>query len=277
MAAAVWKGYISFGLISVPIRLFSAARYSHIKFHEVHRECGKRVHQQLYCPYHKRVVQRNEIALGYAIDEHKMVIVDPKELKKLEPPSSTAMEIIQFVQLSEVDPIYFETSYFSVPEEAGRRAYTLLLNTMHQLKIVAIAKVSMHQRERTVIIRPYQDGLTLHTMYYPNEIRDVAGYGQGNVKDLKHEEITLAMRFAEELIKPFHPEKFHDEYQVRVRELIESKSEGRAAPRPEKGKRLAPVIDLMAALKKSLAGKGTSSIKGRATKATKSSKVRKTA
>ena len=256
MAASVWKGSISFGLVSVPIKLFAAARYSHISFHEVHRECGHRVQQQLYCPYDKRVVSRDEIVMGYEVDEDKMVVVDRQELKKLQPASSSTMEILQFVKLSDVDPIFFETSYFSVPEEAGRRGYTLLLETMEEMKLAALAQVTMHQRERTVILRPYQGGLTLHTLYYPNEIHDVAGYGKNNATNLKKPEIALAEQFAKGLVAPFRPEKYHDEYQERVKKLIESKEKGTAAPKPEKTTRLAPVVDLMAALKQSIANKG---------------------
>jgi DNA end-binding protein Ku len=256
MAASVWKGSISFGLVSVPIKLFAAARYSHISFHEVHRECGHRVQQQLYCPYDKRVVSRDEIVMGYEVDEDEMVVVDREELKKLQPASSSTMEILQFVKLSDVDPIFFETSYFSVPEEAGRRGYTLLLGIMEAMKLAALAQVTMHQRERTVILRPYQGGLTLHTLYYPNEIHDVAGYGKNNAANLKKPEITLAEQFAKGLVAPFRPEKFHDEYQERVKKLIESKEKGTAAPKQEKTTRLAPVVDLMTALKQSIANKG---------------------
>jgi DNA end-binding protein Ku len=276
MAASVWKGSISFGLVSVPIKLFAAARYSHISFHEVHRECGHRVQQQLYCPYDKRVVSRDEIVMGYEVDEEKMVIVDREELKKLQPASSSSMEILQFVELSHVDPIFFETSYFSVPEEAGRRGYTLLLETMEELKVAALGQVSMHQRERTVILRPYQHGLTLHTLYYPNEIHDVAGYGKNSATNLKKPEIALAEQFAKGLVAPFHPEKFHDEYQERVKKLIESKEKGTAAPKPEKQTRLAPVVDLMTALKQSIANKGAHS-KNRVTESIRSSRTRKTA
>jgi DNA end-binding protein Ku len=254
MPSSAWKGYISFGLISVPIRMYSAARYSHIAFHEIHRECGTRVRQQLYCPHDKRVVSRAEIAMGYEIEKDKYVLVEPSELKKLQPSSSSAMEIVQFVKLSEVDPIYFETSYFAVPEQAGARAYALLLKTMDQMQYAAIAKVTMHQRERTVILRPYQNGLTLHTIYYPNEIHEVKDYGKNTAKDLKKQEIQLAAQFAKALVKPFRPDQFHDGYQERVRQLIESKSKGQPVPKPEKAQRLAPVIDLMAALKKSIAG-----------------------
>lgn len=276
MAASVWKGSISFGLVSVPIELFAAARYSHISFHEVHRECGHRVHQQLYCPYDKRVVSRDKIVMGYEVDEDKMVIVDRQELKKLQPASSSSMEILQFVKLSDVDPIYFETSYFSVPEEEGRRGYSLLLDTMEDLKVAALAQVTIHQRERTVIFRPYNDILTLHTLYYPNEIHSVAGYGKNKATNLKHAEITLAEQFAKALIAPFRPEKFHDEYQERVRQLIESKQKGTAAPKPDKQPRMAPVVDLMTALKKSIAAKGAHG-KSSGGESLRQSRARKTA
>lgn len=256
MAASVWKGTISFGLVSVPIKLFAAARYSHISFHEVHRECGHRVQQQLYCPYDKRVVSRDEIVMGYEVEEDKMVIVDREELKKLQPASSSSMEILQFVKVSDVDPIFFETSYFAVPEEAGRRGYTLLLKTMEEMNVAALAQVTIHQRERIVILRPYRGGLTLHTLYYPDEIRDVAGYGKNKATNLKKTEIALAEQFAKGLIAPFRPEKYHDEYQERVKKLIESKEKGTAAPQPEKTPRLAPVVDLMTALKQSIANRG---------------------
>jgi DNA end-binding protein Ku len=277
MAASVWKGSISFGLVSVPIKLFAAARYSHISFHEVHRECGHRVQQQLYCPYDKRVVSRDEIVMGYEVDEDKMVIVDREELKKLQPASSSSMEILQFVKLSDVDPIFFETSYFSVPEEAGRRGYTLLLETMEEMKLAALAQVTMHQRERTVILRPYQGALTLHTLYYPNEIHYVAGYGKNNATNLKKPEIVLAEQFAKGLVAPFRPEKYHDEYQERVKKLIESKEKGTAAPKPEKTARLAPVVDLMTALKQSIANKGGHSKNRIAESTQRQARARKTA
>jgi DNA end-binding protein Ku len=276
MAASVWKGAISFGLVSVPIKLFAAARYSHISFHEVHRECGHRVQQQLYCPYDKRAVSRDDIVMGYEVDEDKMVIVDRDELKKLQPASSSSMQILQFVKLSDVDPIFFETSYFSVPEEAGRRGYTLLLETMEEMKLAALAQVTMHQRERTVILRPYRGGLTLHTLYYPNEIHDVADYGKNNATNLKKPEIALAEQFAKALVAPFRSEKYHDEYQERVKKLIESKEKGTAAPKPEKAARLAPVVDLMTALKQSIANKGGQT-KNRIAEYARHSRTRKSA
>ncbi len=253
MASTVWKGYITFGLISIPVRLFAAARYSPTRFHEIHRECGTRIHHQLYCPYDERVVTHDEVALGYETDKDKYVLVEPAELKKIQPKSSKAMEILQFVKLSDVDPIYFETSYFAVPEEGGKRAFALLLKTLESTDYAAIAQITMHQRERTVVLRPYRGGLTLHTTYYRNEIHEVKGYQQTDVKDLKKQEINLGEQFAKALVKPFRPQEFHDEYQARVKQLIESKAKGKAAPKQEQPKHMAPVIDLMSALKKSLA------------------------
>jgi DNA end-binding protein Ku len=272
MAATLWKGYITFGLISIPVRLFTAARAEHTRFHEIHKECGTRIHHQLYCPYDERVVTRDEVALGYETDKDKYVLVEAAELKKIQPTSSREMEILQFVKLSEVDPIYYETSYLAVPEEGGKKAYALLVKTLETMEYAAIARMTLHQRERTVLIRTYNNGLALHTMYYPNEIHSARGFQDSNLKDLKKQEIALGEQFAKTLVKPFRPQEFRDEYQARVKQLIESKAKGHAAPKAEQEKRMAPVIDLMSALKKSLAATPAAGAK-----AFKTRKLRRTA
>jgi DNA end-binding protein Ku len=271
MPSSSWKGYISFGLISVPIKLYSAARASHVAFHEIHKKCGTRVRQQLYCPYDQEVVPRDEIAMGYEIEKDKYILVDPEELRKLEPRSSTAMEIVQFVKLSEVDPVYYNTSYFAVAEEAGLRAYALLVRAMEDMNSAAIAKVTMHQREHSVIIRPFKNGLIVHTLYYPKEIHEAKGYGRTATETLKKQEIDLAEQFAKALLRPFQPDQFRDEYAQRVEPLIGSKQKGKTGPMPEKTPRMAPVIDLMSALKKSLA------VTGKSEKPTRPKKLKKTA
>jgi DNA end-binding protein Ku len=252
MASTVWKGYVSFGLVTVPIRLYVAARDEHISFNQVHEVCGTRIKQQLFCPHCERVVERKELVKGYPLDKERNLIFKEEELKALAPESSSTMEIVQFVDLEDIDPIYYETSYYSVPEEAGRRPYALLLQTMKESKLAAIAKVTLHSRERVVVLRPYGNGLALHTIYYPNEVRAVAEYGQPSEVKLQEQEVRLAEQFAEALKKPFHPEQFKDEYEARVLELIESRAEGHAAPSATPQRKLAPVIDLMDALKKSL-------------------------
>ena len=253
MASTVWKGYISFGLISVPIRLFTAAREQHVSFHQIHEVCGTRVRQQLFCPTCERVVERDELAKGYPVDKDTNVLVTNEELKALEADSSTVMEIVQFVKLSDVDPIYYQTSYFSVAEEPGRRAYALIMQGMERLNLGAIARITLHQREQVVMIRPYEEGLILHTLYYPEEVREVAEYGKQEEMKLSPQEVQLAEQFMKQLTSAFDPDKFKDEYQSRVEQLVESKGAGKPIPAGEPPKRhLAPVINLMDALKKSI-------------------------
>ena len=165
MSTTLWKGHITFGFIVIPVHLQVAARDAHTHFHEIHRECGTRIHHQLYCPYDRRVVARDEVALGYETSKDNFVLIDPTELKQIQPRSSKVMEILQFVTLSDVDPIFFESSYFAAPEEGGKRAFALLVKTMEQMGLAAIAKMTLHRRERAVAIRPYRQGLAIHTMF----------------------------------------------------------------------------------------------------------------
>jgi DNA end-binding protein Ku len=253
MASTVWKGYISFGLISVPIRLFVAARESHISFNQIHQVCGSRIKQQTYCPTCDRVVERSELVKGYPVDKENYVIVSNEELKALEAASSETMEIVQFVKLPDVDPLYYQTSYFSVAEDPGRKAYSLIHKGMQDLKLGAIAKITLHQREQIVMIRPFEKGLVLHTLYYPEEIRAIAEYDNQPEVEVQKSEVELAEQFMKQLTGEFHPENFKDEYESRVEQLIESKQGQAEVPGKQPKKKLAPVIDLMEALRKSMA------------------------
>jgi DNA end-binding protein Ku len=255
MASTVWKGYISFGLVSVPVRLFAAAREEHVSFNQIHSECGGRIKQQIFCPQCDRVVERNELQKGYEVEKGVYVTVNSDELKTLEAESSDVMEIQQFVSLDEVDPIYFQTSYYSAAEDSGKRAYNLLFRGMTREKLAAIARVTLSGREQVVLIRPYDQGLLLHTLYYPAEVREVGEYGHDTASQVPEQEIALAEKFMESLRSPFEPEQFQDNYKEKVLALIETKRAGATpAPGTEK-RRLAPVIDLMTALKQSLAEK----------------------
>ena len=256
MASTVWKGYISFGLVSVPVRLYAAAREEHVSFNQIHEVCGSRIKQQVFCPTCDRVVERSELAKGYQVDRDSYVLVSSEELKTLEADSSEAMEITQFVSLNEVDPIYYQSSYYSAPEDPGRRAYGLLLQAMEKLNVAAIAKVTLHQREQIVLMRPYHQGIVLHTLYFPAEVREIAEYGKTENLTLQKPELQLAEQFIEQLKAGFNPEQYKDEYQQRVLALIETKQAGQVvSSQPHKAK-LAPVIDLMDALKKSIADRG---------------------
>jgi DNA end-binding protein Ku len=251
MASTVWKGYITFGLITIPVRLFAAARGERVSFHQIHEVCGTRIKQQTYCPHCERVVERRELVKGYEVEKDQYVIVTDEEVKSVAPASSDNMEILEFVKAEGIDPIYFDASYFMVPEDAGKKAYHLLLETMRKSGYSAIAKVAMHQREYTVVVRPNPHGLLIHTMFYPEEVREVPEFGRDDNVTVKPQEVALAEKLVEGLAADFDPSKYHDEYQERLKALIEAKREGQTVEAAAPKKR-APVIDLMQALQKSL-------------------------
>lgn len=255
MATSVWKGYLSFGLISIPIRLFSAARTERIGLNQLHNVCKTRIRMPLYCPQCERQVPRNEIVKGYEYEKDQYVLFDEEELDKIEPQSARAMEILEFVKVDEIDPLYFDASYYVTPEDEGRKAYQLLLDAMEESEYAAIAKLTMHQREHIVVVRPRKKGMTLHTMFYTNEIREVAEYGKIDAaSEPKPAEKKLAEQLIESLAAPFEPSKYKDNYMESMEKMIEAKRQGQEIATAEHPK-LALVIDLMEALKKSIAEK----------------------
>jgi DNA end-binding protein Ku len=236
----------------MPVRLFSGARSNGISFNMLHRDDLQRVKQQYYCPSDNRVVERSEIVKGYEFRKGEYVVIEPEEIKKIEPQTAKTMEILEFVKSSEVDPVYFESSYYMLPEEAGRRPYALLTKALEESEYVAIAKLTMHNREYTVFLRPHEGGMMLHTMYYADEVRSVEDFGAPDV-ELKEAEVKVAHQLIEALAAEWDPEKYHDSFQDNLKKLIETKLEGGTVAEVEKPKKLAPVVDLMAALKQSLA------------------------
>ena len=250
MPASVWTGYLTFGLISMPVRLFSGARSTRISFHMLHRPDHVRVKQQLICPEEEKVVGRDEIVKGYEYRKGEYVVIEPAEIKKIEPRTAKAMEILEFVKADEVDPIYFESSYYLVPEEPGKRPYALLAQALEETKYVAIAKLTMHNREYTVFLRPHEGGLMLHTMYYEDEVRRIEQFGKPDV-EVRESEVKVAHQLIQALSGKFDPSKYHDTFEENLKELIKAHLEGRkVAPIPKP--KVAPVTDLMSALKQSL-------------------------
>lgn len=253
MPASVWSGYLTFGLISLPVRLYSGARGSRISFHMLHKPDLARVKQQLWCPVDEQVVERNEIVKGYEFRRGEYVVVEPEELKAIEPKTAKAMEIVQFVKSEEVDPIYFESSYYVAAEEAGKRPYALLARAMRESGYMALARLTMHNREYTVFLRPYKDGLALHTMYYADEVRSMEHLGGGAESEVKEAELKVAHQLIEALADKFEPERFHDTYEDNLRKLIDARLEGKEVTAAEHPGKLTPVVDLMEALRQSLA------------------------
>jgi len=274
MPSSVWKGSITFGLLTIPIRMYTAARSERTYLHQIHKKCHSRVKQPLFCPVCNRQVDRSEIVKGYEYEEGHYVLIDDEEIKKITPKSGHTMEILAFVKESQIDPIYFDSSYFAMPEKESEKPYALLLKALEDMDRVGIAKVMMHQREYTVFIRPRKHGLTIHTMYFANEIHEVPGYGKQEENiSLKPQEIKLAEQLIEALSEDFNPKQYHDTFQENLKALIAAKQHGKTTMTETAAPRRAPVIDMMEALKRSLAageaqtGKALGSGKARAAEA----------
>jgi len=201
------------------------------------------------------MVDRSEVIKGYENEEGHYVLITKEDIQKITPDSGRAMEILAFVNMAEIDPLFFDSSYFLVPEEAGKKAYQLLVKTLEDSHKVGIAKLTMHQREYTVFLRPYDHGIAIHTMYFANEIREAPGYGKTEALKLSAAEIKLAEQLVENLSEEFDLKKYHDEFETRLRALIAAKEKGREVIPTTHPKR-APVIDMMSALKASLAKSG---------------------
>jgi len=251
---ALGSGTISFGLVSIPIKLYTAASSQGVAFNLLHAKCGTRVRQQYYCPVDNEVVERGDLVKGYEFAKDQYVRVADTELKALEGEASKIIDIAEFVPLDRVDPIYFEKTYYLGPDKGGEKAYRLLAEAMAKSDRVALAKFVMRGKETLVLIRAAQGGLMLHTMYFADEVRDFGEIDKGATAKVKEGELELAVKLLGELANDaFEPARYEDEYRQRVLELVQSKVEGKevvaAAPQAERGH----VIDLMEALKTSLA------------------------
>lgn len=251
MAASVWKGYLSFGLVSFPIRLTTAARPETIHFHMLHEKDESRLKEVWYCAAEDKPVERDEIVKGYEYEKGEYVVVRDDELKKIAPPTAKTMDILQFVRANEVDPIYLEKSYYVIPEEAVSKPYFLLLQAMIDTKYYAVAKVTMHAREHIVVIRPASDGMVLHTMYYADELHQANKVSTPKKSAFNEREMDLAKKLIDTLASPFKPEQYEDEYRKNVERLVEQKRKGHKITEV-KQPRAAPVVDILEALKRSL-------------------------
>jgi DNA end-binding protein Ku len=251
MASTVWKGHLTFGLVSFPVKLYSAARSESISFNQLHKADGSRVRQVLYCAAEDKPIPRTEIVKGYEYEKDRYVVIEDEEIKKVAPQTAKVMEIQEFVKADAVDPIYLETSYYMAPDEAGEKPYALLFDALKKSGYMGIAKVTMHNREHVVILRPGANGVLMHTMYYNHEIRKVDEF-RTDLSLVKEKELALAQSLVEALAAEFEPDKYKDSYRENLLQMIESKKEGRevvATPEPRQEK----VVDILEALKASLA------------------------
>ncbi len=248
------SGTISFGLVSIPVKMYTAASPAGVSFNQLHAKCGNRLRQQMFCPVDNEVVDRSQIVKGYEFQKDQYVRFTDEEIKSLEGEASRVIDIAEFVPLSSVDPIYFEKTYYLGPDKGGEKPYRLLADAMAKTEQVALAKFVMRGKESLVLIRPAQGGLMLHTMYFADEVRDFGEIGKGESATLKEGEMGLALRLIEDLTHAeFKPEQYQDDYRQRVLDLVNLKVEGKEVTMAAPETHRAQVIDLMDALKQSLA------------------------
>ncbi len=252
MASTVWKGHLTFGLLSLPVKLYSAARGETVSFNQLHKDDHSRVKQVLYCQVEDKPIQRSEIVKGYEYEKDKYVVIEDEEVKKVAPKTAKTMEVLEFVKTSEVDPIFYDASYYLAPDEAGEKPYALLFEALRQSGCVGVAKIAMHNREHIVILRPGAKGILLHTMYYEDEIRQVEEFRTDTSK-VQDKELALAKMLIESLLAPFEPGKYKDNYRENLLSMIRAKVEGKEIVETATPTHKAPVIDILEALKMSLA------------------------
>jgi DNA end-binding protein Ku len=239
-------------MVSFPVKLTAAARSDSIGFHQLHACDHSRIKQVLYCQAEDRPVNRSELVKGFEYARDQYVVLDETDLASAEPRTARVLEVLEFVPAAEVDPVYLSTSYYVAPDNAARRPYTLLLAAMRQRGQVAVAQWTAHDREHLVLIRPGGCGLVLHTLHYHDEVR-AADEFRADTSEVAARELELAAMLVDALAAPFEPRKYHDRYRERLRAVIDAKVQGKELERRPHQPPSAPVIDIVEALKASLA------------------------
>ena len=256
-AQSIGKGMISFGLVTIPIKIYSASRASEsISFNLLHKDCGSRLKQQYICPQHEDVVPRTDMVKGYEFARGQYVIFSDEELKAIEEKSTQTIEIVEFVPAEKVDPLYFDKPYFLGPDLRGEKAYSLLARAMEEMGRWGIARYSARGRQYFVLLRPYENGMVMQQLHYPDELRSFSELGIERV-DVKDQELKLAKMLAEQVAADtFKPEEFPDERQKKLQQIIQRKIEGEEITTTDEEEERGEVVDLMEALKASLARSG---------------------
>lgn len=293
MAASVWKGRLAFGMVSIPVRLYKAARRERIRFHHVYRPADspepiipdvdveesveaepakpagaihelqkpapaaaaplERVRNLPVGEISEARVDQPQVLKAYEIEKDRYVTFEPREVAALRPQTSTELDIAEFVRLEEIDPIFFETSYYVAPDRNGEKPYALLFQALVETGYAAIGSVAMHGREHATVIRPGRRGLILHTLFYANEVR-ADEEPQSDPALVSAKELELAKMFVRALAAPYEPGRLKDKFEERLRELIQARSEMAVSAYSEgKAARQVPVVDILEALRKSLA------------------------
>ena len=257
MPRAIWSGAISFGLVNIPVKLYSAVSRKTVRFHQIDAESGQRIRQQRVNPTNGEEIPYEQIVKGYEISPDKYVTITPEELEAIQPQKTRTIDIEEFVDLEQIDPIFYDHPYYLAPDKGAAKAYKLLMDAMEEADKVAIARVVIRSKENLVALRAYNGAITLETMLFPDEVVDPDSIEEiaadGSAKTTKRE-LDMAKQLIESLSGDFKASEYKDEYREAVLDMIERKAAGETitveAPEPERKE----VPDLMAALEASIAG-----------------------
>jgi DNA end-binding protein Ku len=251
----IWNGSISFGLVNIPIGLAVATQRTDVAFRTLHRECKTPIKQKRYCPFHERDVEADELVKGWEVVTGAFVIVEEEDLEAVALQRSNSIEILRFVQLAEVDPVYFDRTYYLAPAsaDAQRRPYVLLLRAMEETGMAAIGKFVLWGKENLCLIRPHDDALALETLFFAEDVRSKKEIQEAVAEsEVKKPELALAQQVIESISGEFDPEEFRNQYRDELKRMLEAKVAGQEIAKPEPVPET-PVIDLMEALKASVA------------------------
>jgi DNA end-binding protein Ku len=250
----MWKGSISFGLVNIPIKLHAATEDKDIKLRTLHKKCHSPIKYEKVCPTCEEEVKNEDIVKAYEYTKGKFVILDDKDLENLRVENEDkAVEIIDFVSMNQIDPIYFDKSYFMSPHEGGGKAYSLLRKALEETQKVGIAKIVIRSKEQLAVIRIYKNTLVMETIHYPDEVRNVEEVPNVPTEDkVTNKELDTAILLIDQLTSDFQPEKYTDQYRSALLDLIESKRMGQETVMPAAKEAASNVTDLMAALQASI-------------------------
>jgi DNA end-binding protein Ku len=249
----IWSGFITFGLISVPVKLYSAIKDKELHFNQLHEKDKSRVHYKIVCATEEKEITRDEIVPGYQVSKDHYVVVKPEELDALAPKTTRGLEIVNFVKVDEIDPMFFNRGYYLVPDEHAEKAYVLLQKAMGETGVAALAKFVMRGKEYMAVLRPKGKVLALETMHFEDEVLQPEDVGWSGKATPSTQEMKMARQLIDSQIEPFDPSKVKDDYRLQVMDLIHKKAEGQEVVVEPAPKEAPEVIDLMAALQKSLA------------------------
>ncbi len=257
MLRAIWSGSISFGLVAIPVKAVPAQSPRDVRFELLHRPCGGKMETRRYCPRCERDASEGEIARGYQYAKGRYVTLEPEDLETIDSPAKRTLQILDFVDLGSVDPVYFEKPYYLQPAPGGERTYALLHRAMVERGRVGIGKVAFREREHLALVRPVGHALVLETISFPDEVRSVEDAVQPLNVEIPERELQMAQMLVDQMSGAFEPDKYHDQYREALTRLIDTKVEGgevTAAPAPpaESGS----VADLMEMLRRSVAAAG---------------------